>query len=128
MNNKILLIIKYYFVYILFLLILKNINYLLFISFESLIDYWFVFIPISYIAVKYFVYYDLEKTNFVKKDIIWYISVGFTIINIFFSMPYIYTFSILVFLIICKDKETFNRGVIYRNIQDYYEDKKRCQK
>lgn len=124
MDKKLLLIARYYITYVVFLLILKNINYIFFVSFDQLVEYFIVFIPIAYIVVKYLVYYDLEKRKFLKKELIWYLVIGFTLFNLIFSMPYVYTGFILLFLIICKDRKTSDLDTINKNICDYYKNKK----
>lgn len=113
---------RYYIIYFVFLIILKNIHYVLFISFDSLLEYWFVFIPIAYLVVKYLIYYDIERYSLLKRDFI-FLAFGFTIINILFSMPYIFSGCIVLFLFICKNKKLRGKDVISKNIRDYYNKK-----
>lgn len=119
MGKKTLLIIKYYLLYLLFLIILKNIHYL--VSFDMFQEYQFVFLPISYLVIRILVYNDLRNQMFLKKDILWYLVVGFTILNVFYDMSYIYTLSILLFLFILKDEKLSKNKIISGNIKRYFD-------
>lgn len=122
MSSKLLLFIKYYIIYFLFLVILKNIHYIFLISFDSLLEYWFVFIPIAYLVVKYLIYYDVEKYNLLKGDVV-FLSLSLTVINICFSMPIIFNGCVVLFLFVCKNKKVYDANIISKNINDYYNDK-----
>ncbi len=121
MSKKVLLIIKYYLLYLVFLIIFKNIHYLIFISFEMLQEYRIIFLPIAYLVVKILVYNDLRNQIFLKKDVLWHLVVGFTMLNVFYGMPYIYTLSIILFLFILKDEKTFKNKLILDNIKRYFD-------
>lgn len=125
MNSKTMQVLKYYFCYALFLLILKNIGYLIHVSYESLCTYWFVHIPIAYLVIKFIVYNDLGKQGIYKKDIFWYILFGFTIFNILFSMPLLYDFLIILFLIILNDNRSKEKSIIDKNIAEYYKNREK---
>lgn len=123
MNCKLLLFIRYFVIYCIFLVIFKNIHYIFFISYDSLLEYWFVFIPIAYLVVKYLIYYDVEKHKLLKRDFV-FLAISFTIINILFSMPYVFSGCIALFVFVCKNKHVNDRNIISKNISDYYNSKK----
>lgn len=97
-------IIIYYLKYLMLVLICKNINYILPIQFDSLNNFVLIYIPLTYLITKYLFYYDIERKQIRKKDLICQITIGFTIINIIFKMPIMYTIFLLFFCYLLKIK------------------------
>ena len=123
MNSKSNKIFKYIFNYLVLVAILKNVHYLIGISFDLLEAFPLAYIPVGYLIVKNVFYKDLEKTKFAKKDFLYILLVGYTTINILFMMPFFYDVSIVAFLSILKPNND-NCGVgeetmVY--IKEYYE-------
>ena len=108
MRLRYLVIIKYYFNYLILLLIFKNIHYILPINFAELNNYFYVFIPISYLVVKYMFIYDLDKNNYYRKDFLWPVIIGYSILNFIFKMHLFYDIFIILFLLILKDNNDFD--------------------
>lgn len=122
MKYKYVTIFKYYLNYFIFLLIFKNINILLSVSIEQLNNYFFVFIPISYLIVKYLFIYDLQKHNYRKKEFLWPILIGFTILNFILKMPIFYNIFIIFFILILKCNSIADIDT-NKYIQEYYQNK-----
>lgn len=72
-------IIVYYLKYLMIVFICKNINYILPIQFDSLNNFVLIYIPLTYLITKYLFYYDIERKQIRKKDLIWQIAIGFTV-------------------------------------------------
>ena len=106
--SKYLVIIKYYFNYLILLLIFKNVHYILPISFDELNNYFLVFIPISYLVVKYIFIYDLDKNNYYRKDFLLPVIIGYSLLNFIFKMHIFYDVFIILFLLILKDNNDFD--------------------
>lgn len=117
-------IIIYYLKYLMLVLICKNINYILPIQFDSLNNFVLIYIPLTYLITKYLFYYDIERKQIRKKDLICQITIGFTIINIIFKMPIMYTIFLLFFLLFIKDKNTMVKEKNDKIIEDYFKNKK----
>ena len=122
------IIIGYYFKYVVFLLVFKNIHYLLGIGINNLLTFPLVFIPIAYLVVKFLFYHDLEKRNLNRKDYLLYIVIGYSVLNLLFLMPILYDLSIVLMLLIIKDQKTNESLIIEKNIREYYENKENNSK
>ena len=95
--SKYLVIIKYYFNYLILLLIFKNVHYILPISFDELNNYFLVFIPISYLVVKYIFIYDLDKNNYYRKDFLLPVIIGYSLLNLFLKCIFFMMFLLFYF-------------------------------
>ena len=96
MKKKYLL--KFYFYYFVLALIFKNIQVILPFSFDDFNKYFFVYIPIAFLVIKYMFINELDKNKLLKKYYIIYIIIGYTIINILLKMPILYTIFIILFI------------------------------
>lgn len=122
--HKVTIIIKYYIKYLILLLLFKNINLLLPITFNDFTGiYSFVYIPISYLVVKYMFIYDLEKHQYSKDKYVLPIIFGYTILNFILSLPLIYNIFIVIFLICLKGVPVIDEEEIAKNIKEYYQNK-----
>ncbi len=119
MNLKNKIIIKYYFKYLILLIIFKNIHYLLPVNLEQLNNYFWVFIPISYLVVKYMFIYKLQEDKLTKKELLWPIVIGYTILNLILCMPVFYNLFVLIFLLILKESDYDQDTDKY--IKEYFE-------
>ena len=119
MNLKNKIIIKYYFKYLILLIIFKNIHYLLPVNLEQLNNYFWVFIPISYLVVKYMFIYKLQEDKLTKKELLWPIVIGYTILNLILCMPVFYNLFVLIFLLILKESNYDQDTDKY--IKEYFE-------
>lgn len=117
--NKKYLVLKYTIKYLILIIIFKNIHYLIGIHFEELNKFYLVYIPLAFLVVKFLVYYDLEKNKLTRKDILVYLVLNFTIINLIFRMAILYTISIFIFLFILRNDQSKLEEVMTKNISEY---------
>ena len=118
MQSKKFIIIGYYLKYLIILLLFKFIW-----VFEYFDNYFIVYIPLSYLVVKYTFIHDLEKNKYKRKDYLFLVVIGYTILNLIFRMHLLYDICIIIFLLILKDKITSNEEDTNKYIKEYYENK-----
>ena len=118
MQSKKYIIIGYYLKYLILLSLFKLIW-----VFQYFDKYFIVYIPLSYLVVKYTFIYPLEKNKYTKKDYLLPVIIGYTILNLIFRMHLLYDICIIVFLLVLKDKNTQIEQDTSKYIKEYYEKK-----
>ena len=113
------------------LIIYYNVRYLMLMiiieyimSFNFLDGFIPVYIPLSYLIIRFLVIHDIEKKQIKKDDILFYLLTGFTTINIFFHFNIFYDICIVIFLIILKDKKSNQDEIIKKNLEEFYKNQK----
>ena len=119
MDNRVFTILKIAVKYLILVLIFKNIHYLVGIKFNDLEPYFIIFIPIVYLTVKYLILIEIKNNNITRKDVLYYLVLYITGINLVFNMPIMYDIIILIFLILSKDKKDNQKEIIEKNISAY---------
>ncbi len=114
---------KIYLTYLIGVLILGNMHYLVSVSIADFNRYPLVYIPLAYLVVTFFFNRPLEKEDETRKNYLWWGIGGFTIINVIFRMPILYTIFVIVFLLLAKGKKTRIKEETERYIKEYYERK-----
>ena len=124
MDDKYLVILKYYVNYLILLLIFKYMHIILPVKFDEFGGiYALIYIPIAYLVVKYMFIYDLEKNNHIKKRYLLPVLIGYTLLNFILGMPLLYNIAIIVFLILLKGSLVVDTEETLKNIKEYYENK-----
>ena len=118
MQSKKYIIIGFYLKYLILLLLSKVIW-----VFQYFDNYFIVYIPLSYLVVKYTFIYPLEKNKYPKKDYLLPVIIGYTILNLIFRMHLLYDICIIVFLLVLKNKNTIVEQETSKYIKEYYEKK-----
>ena len=119
MNNKVFTILKIAVKYLILVFIFKNIHYLVGIKFNDLEPYFIIFIPIVYLIVKYLILIEFKNNNITRKDVLTYLTLYITGINLIFNMPIMYDIIMLIFLILLKDKKDKQKEIIEKNLRNY---------
>ncbi len=123
MENKKLYLFKFIISYLILVLIFKHMNILGLPDFSDLNRFFIVYFLISYFIVKYLFYKDILKYELNREEYLKYIIVIYTIINIISGMPVIYDISLIIMLIIYKDKKSRIEDTTNKNIKKYFEEK-----
>ncbi len=97
MDNRVFTILKIAVKYLILVLIFKNIHYLVGIKFNDLGSYFILFIPINYLIVKYLILIEIKNNNITRKDVLYYLVLYITGINLVFNMPICMTLLYLYF-------------------------------
>ena len=117
------MLIKIYVRYLLAIVVLKNTRYLIAFDFDNFNNVPYIYIPIAYLVVNFVFNRVVDKYNLNHHDYVPVIATGFTILNLIFKMPIIYTIFILIFSIYAKTKKTRVKEETTRYIKEYYERK-----
>ncbi len=116
-------IIKFTISYLILVLIFKYMYILGLPNFNDLNRFFIIYILIAYFIVKYLFYKDILKYNLNRNDYLIYIIVIYSIINLLFGMPILYDISIIIMLLIYKDKKSRIEDKTNDNIKKYFEEK-----
>ena len=119
MDNRVFTILKIAVKYLILVLIFKNIHYLVGIKFNDLEPYFIVFIPIAYLTVKNLILIEIKNNNITRKDVLYYLVLYVTGINLVFNMPIMYDIIMFVSLILLGDKKDNQKEIIEKNIREY---------
>ena len=119
------IVLKMYFKYLILLLIFKNIGIILPFPFEAFNLYAWVFIPITYLVVKYTFIHELEKNRVLKRYYFLPVLIGYTLLNLILGMPFFYAVGIIIFIIILKGPYVVDEKETARYIDQFYENNKK---